>query len=176
MPNQKLGNRLLVRKLLVISTLLAGTTLADMSRAQPNDRNSRDRVIPRGERMMERHHPCPEVGIEVIRACVAVKGSYSAAAPERIDHFAAADGDGDGFLSKEEFVMQRAVDLFARMDTDGDGQLSTDARTAQRVDRRIQSSIVRECRKQQRNPRRLILLGIAAARFARQPHTLETPP
>ena len=87
-----------------------------------------------------------------MRECIAENGGLSEIEEDR---FAAADKDGDGALSQEEFFMQleqRAYDQFARMDTDADGQLTGAELAASMQGRNEQRRIVRECISEQIDP------------------------
>lgn len=87
-----------------------------------------------------------------LRECIEENGGL---AELREDRFAAADKDGDGALSQEEFFMQleqRAFDQFARMDTDADGQLIGAELATNMLDRQGQRRLVRECFTEQIDP------------------------
>lgn len=99
-------------------------------------------------------HPAldPDIDIAEFRACIAENGSD----PDlEEDRFAAADANGDGSLSKEEFFMhleQRAFDQFGRIDADGNGQLTPQELAGNMQDRNVHRRVVRMCLREAGDP------------------------
>lgn len=99
-------------------------------------------------------HPAldPDIDIAEFRACIAENGSN----PDlEEDRFAAADTNGDGSLSKEEFFMhleQRAYDQFARIDADDNGQLTPEELVGNMQDQQIHRRVVRMCLRESGDP------------------------
>lgn len=99
-------------------------------------------------------HPAldPDIDIAAFRACIAGNGSN----PDlEEDRFSAADANGDGSLSKEEFFMhleQRAFDQFARIDADNNGQLTPEELAGNMQDQQIHRRVVRMCLREAGDP------------------------
>lgn len=117
-------------------------------RADSND----DNFVSAQEFGPRRRGPAQDIDVALLRECIADKGGL----PElEEDRFEAADSDGDGVLSQEEYFMhleQRAFDQFARMDADADGQLSKDELVNNMEGRHEQRRIVKECIGEQIDP------------------------
>ncbi len=111
-----------------------------------------DGLVSADEARPRRRGPAEDIDAAALRECIAENGGLSEIEEDR---FAAADKDGDGALSQEEFFMQleqRAYDQFARMDTDADGQLTGAELAASMQGRNEQRRIVRECISEQIDP------------------------
>lgn len=111
-----------------------------------------DGFVSEDESRPRRHGPAQDIDVTALRECVAEKGGQDEVEEDR---FAAADKDGDGVLSQEEFFMQleqRAFDQFARLDTDADGQLTATELATSMQGRHEQRRIVRECVAEQLDP------------------------
>ncbi|OGT73108.1 MAG: hypothetical protein A3H44_02000 [Gammaproteobacteria bacterium RIFCSPLOWO2_02_FULL_57_10] len=99
-------------------------------------------------------HPAldPDIDIAEFRACIAENGSN----PDlEEDRFSAADSNGDGSLSEEEFFMhleQRAFDQFARIDADDNGQLTPEELVGNMQDQQTHRRIVRTCLREAGDP------------------------
>lgn len=111
-----------------------------------------DGLVSADEARPRRRGPAKDIDTAALRECIAENGGLSEIEEDR---FAAADKDGDGALSQEEFFMQleqRAYDQFARMDTDANGQLTGAELSASMQGRNEQRRIVRECVSEQIDP------------------------
>ena len=111
-----------------------------------------DGLVSPDEARPRRHGPAEDIDTAALRECIAENGGLTETDEDR---FAAADKDGDGALSQEEFFMQleqRAYDQFARMDTDADGQLTGAELAANVQGRNEQRRIVRQCVSEQVDP------------------------
>ncbi len=111
-----------------------------------------DGLVSADEARPRRRGPAEDIDTAALRECIAENGGLTETAEDR---FAAADKDGDGSLSQEEFFMQleqRAYDKFARMDTDADGQLTGAELAANMQGRNEQRRIVRQCVSEQVAP------------------------
>ena len=111
-----------------------------------------DGLVSADEARPRRRGPAKDIDTAALRECIAENGGLNEIEEDR---FAAADKDGDGALSQEEFFMQleqRAYDQFARMDTDADGQLTGAELAASMQGRNEQRRIVRECVSEQIDP------------------------
>lgn len=111
-----------------------------------------DGLVSADEARPRRRGPAEDIDTAALRECIAENGGLTETAEDR---FAAADKDGDGSLSQEEFFMQleqRAYDQFARMDTDADGQLTGAELAANMQGRNEQRRIVRQCVSEQVAP------------------------
>ena len=111
-----------------------------------------DGLVSADEARPRRRGPAEDIDTAALRECIAENGGLTETAEDR---FAAADKDGDGSLSQEEFFMQleqRAYDKFARMDTDADGQLTGAELAANMQSRNEQRRIVRQCVSEQVAP------------------------
>jgi Ca2+-binding EF-hand superfamily protein len=111
-----------------------------------------DGLVSEDEARPRRRGPAEDIDVAALRECIAENGGL---AEGEEDRFAAADKDGDGALSQEEFFMQleqRAFDQFARMDADADGQLTGAELAASMQGRNEQRRIVRACIAEQIDP------------------------
>ena len=111
-----------------------------------------DGFVSAEEARPRRRGPANDIDTAALRECIAENGGLSGTEEDR---FAAADKDGDGALSQEEFFMQleqRAYDQFARLDSDADGLLTGEELAASMQGRTEQRRIVRQCVSEQIDP------------------------
>lgn len=111
-----------------------------------------DGYVSEDEARPRRRGPAEDIDVTELRECIAENGGL----PEvEEDRFTAADKDGDGTLSQEEFFMQleqRAYDQFARMDSDANGHLTSAELAASVQGRSDQRRVVRACIAEQIDP------------------------